>query len=861
VTGEPFTAPVEGRARRPRPSWIVAALVVVGLPLVVARAGTAKLTLPADVLAEQRANGTWRDMFDLGGVATAIPVPIWVLALLGAGLVGFPYTWLVARALPDRGYALSRIVGLLLVTWTVWWIGSLRLLAFTRWAIATAIVLVAIGSISIAVLKRHEIQTWLRETWRLVLVGEAVFWSFFAASLFVRWSNPDLWHPTRGGEKPMDLSYLNAVTKSTFFPPYDPWFADGQLNYYYYGFVQIAGLAKLTAIPPSTAYNLAVPTLAGLLAAAAFCATLGLASWSRGRLGKPVLLAVLGAVFVTALGNLGELRVLRLWLEGEVANDWWFWNATRLIAPGEGEPGPITEFPAFTFIYGDLHAHAMALPLAGLALALTVAVVRESGGPRALAPLLGLLGVTLGALWVTNTWDLPTYGLLAACGLGIAALRFERTWRTLLFAVIGVVGLAVVAYLAFLPFHLHYEAVFQGFQRWQGRQTRFFDYVTVNGFFLFVIASALVVQLGLARDLGGVPRTYRSALRTWDRHRHFRELRGALAHTSESRAYRVGMWAAPAALVAAVGCAVAGLWPEALAVVLALLAVACWPVRSRADVTAREQALRRLLVVLVLFALALTMFVEFYVARNVDIGRTNTVFKHYLQVWVMWAVAAAVSVGIVYERLPELRRWVREAWRVAFVLLFVGALLYPILASNAKIKDRFDTSVGRTLDGTAFMEKARFGDQARTLTLAYDRDAIRWMLENVEGSPVVAEANTAPVLYGWQGRFSWFTGNPTIVGWDFHQRQQRPPQADQVLGRVADVQRMYRTKDATVAHDILVRYGATFVVVGELERAYFPAGQDKWEEGEGRFWTLAYENPGVRIYRVFRSEDASASSD
>ena len=858
MTIESYSAPV-GRGRRRRLIWIGLTLLAVTIPLAVARVGTTTLTLPADVLAEQRANGTWSDMFDLDGVAAAIPLPIWVLALVGAGLVGFPYAWLVARALPDRGYALSRVVGLLLVTWVVWWISSLRLLAFTRWAIAAAIVLVALGSIAIAVLKRHELAAWLRASWRLVLVGEAVFWSFFAASLFVRWSNPDLWHPTRGGEKPMDISYLNAVTKSSFFPPYDPWFADGQLNYYYYGFVQVAGLAKLTAIPPATAYNLAVPTLAGLLAAAAFCATLGLASWSRGRLGKPVLLAVLGAIFVTALGNLGELRVLRLWLEEDVVNDWWFWNATRVIAPGEGEPGPITEFPAFTFIYGDLHAHAMALPLAGLALALTVAVVRESRGPRGLAPLLGLLGVTLGALWVTNTWDLPTYGLLAACGVGIAALRVERTQRTLLFAALGVAGLGAVAYLAFLPFHLHYEAVFQGFQRWEGRQTRFFDYVTVNGFFLFAIASALVAQLVFARDLGGVPRTYRSALRHWDRHRRARELRAAL--TSGSAAHRVGMWTVPAALLVAVACAVVGLWPEALAVVLALVAVACWPARATAGVTAREHALRRLLVVLVLVGLALTMFVEFYVARNVDIGRTNTVFKHYLQVWVMWAVAAAVSVGIVYELLPALRRWVREAWRVAFVLLFVSTLLYPILASNAKIKDRFDTSVGRTLDGTAFMEKARFGDQARTLTLAYDRDAIRWMLENVEGSPVVAEANTTPVLYGWQGRYSWFTGNPTIVGWDFHQRQQRPPQGEEVLARVADVQRAYRATDLAVAHRIVTRYGASYLVVGELERAYFPEGAAKWEEGVGRYWTLAYENPGVRIYRVLRSGEASTSSD
>jgi YYY domain-containing protein len=851
VIDERIELPPSARLWHARRFWMLAgALGAVGvLALVVVRVGSKKLMLAPGVAHVQAAHGTWRHMFDLHGVAASIPLPLWMLALVGASALGFPYAWLAARSLPDRGYGLARVLGLLLVTWSVWWLASLRLLRFTRLAIWLAVAIVAAGAVAIVLTHRAELRAWVRANRRLILTHEALFWALFGAALFVRWSNPDLWHPTRGGEKPMDFAYLNAVTKSSYFPPYDPWFGGGQMNYYYFAFVQVASLIKLTGIPPAIAYNLAIPMLVGLLGSAAFSAALGLVSTSDTlKRGRTVGFAALGALLVTVLGNLGEIRVIRIWLHGTVANDWWFWNPTRVIHPGPGEPGPISEFPAFTYIYGDLHAHAMALPFAACALALVIAVVRDDRSLTRARLRLALLALVLGALWVTNTWDLPTYALIAACGLAIVALRLPRTLRTLVSLVVAVAAVVAVAYLAYLPFHLHYSSVFHGFERWHGRRSRFNDYLTIHGVFLFAIVSGFVVQLAFARDLGSVAREYRLGVRSWGRFARFRRLRRVLVRPSTL--HRVGLRLVPAAVLFAAVCAILSQGPEALAVVLAALAVLAWPLPGRRRETTLAVSLRRLTIALVLIGLALTIAVEYYVLRAIDIGRTNTVFKFYLQVWVLWAISTAASAAVVYEHLPRVRRVVRESWRLAFVLLLAVASLYPVLAARAKIQDRFDTSVGRTLDGTAFMKKAVFTDKGVAMPLVYDRDAIFWMLEHVNGSPIVAEVNTAPVLYGWELRYAMFTGNPAIIGWDYHQRQQRPSQSDQVGGRVKDVQEAYTTTDPSVAYRILTHYHASYVVVGPLERAYFPSGAAKWAEGAPRFWRLVYTNPGVQIYRL-----------
>ena len=153
------------------------------------------------------------------------------------------------------------------------------------------------------------------------------------------------------------------------------------------------------------------------------------------------------------------------------------------------------------------------------------------------------------------------------------------------------------------------------------------------------------------------------------------------------------------------------------------------------------------------------------------------------------------------------------------------------------------------------MEDAVYWDQGGLIALSNDLQAIRWLKgatagrPNVEGSPVLLEAQTPS--YRWGGRVSVHTGLPGIVGWEWHQTQQRLGYSSEVEQRLKDVDTIYRTPSSSEALEILRRYNVEYVYVGEVERLYYPkSGLAKFEAGLDGALDRVYDNAGVTIYRL-----------
>jgi YYY domain-containing protein len=873
-------------------------------PLEATRAGgiskTPSLLMTPRMRATQENGGTWSRLFNRNALqnrSQLLAVVVWWLFLTALGLVTFPWLYYAFPALRYRGYGLARAVGLLAWSYMAWLLSSLRLLPHTRLLLWGVLLLLAAPAVWLVYQRRNSFRAFWQEHWRDLLRIEIIFAVLYVVWTYVRFLNPDLWHPISGGEKPMDFAYLNAVIKSTSFPPYDPWFAGGTMNYYYYGFVMIGSLIKALGIIPSVGYNLAVPTLFALTGVGAYTVANNLAGGDRKRGHRA---GILGLLLVLVLGNLGQLRLLFLGFQ-EVGNinfeslipgypavvsalvgmwevlikgkslpfraEWWYWNATRVIPVLPGEVGPINEFPAFTFLYADLHAHMMALPLTQVALAIALQWGLGSDPAYPLPPkrtwreyvqrciprpwpTVLLAGLITGALRATNTWDWPTYLALMSVAAWLtffdkpereeSALEMDEatspdmpgTPKPLFpyYKLLTPVLFFVLGELLFLPFTANFAAGYSSFSTWKGSRTPFGIYLIMYGQFLFpLVVLAVVRGRGLLRHL-------------WQ-------------ERDESTLLALGM--------VILGMIVLGGVFLLIGAAIAWIVIPLGLIAALLVIDPHSAPHSRQLWMWVGTALALSLLVEMFVLDG-DIGRMNTVFKFYLQVWMLLGLSAAVAAERIIDHALKSYRadkassfsgvpyYVSDAASVALAILLAGAALYPALAIPAKTRDRWAVQAPHTLDGMVFMAHAVQYERDTQLMLEADYRVIRWLQDNVQGSPTIMEGQGARE-YLWGGRISIYTGLPAVAAWRWHSVQQRITMpGGAVETRQMDINNFYNTLDPESAMKILERYNVQYVILGPYERAYMLGeGLSKFDVMVERGWLIpVYDDEYSTVYRV-----------
>lgn len=715
----------------------------------------------------------------------------WWGATVILGLAFFPLSAIIFRRFDGRGYLFSKAIGLVTTSWLMWLLASLKIMPFTTQncyrCLGVCILLNYVGVLFCRIHQRKSktnTQTPVMPHLERIIVPELMFFMIFAAYMYMKGFNPKAY----GTEKMMDYGFMMSMYKTEYFPVEDFWFAGEGLNYYYFGQYIMTFLTKLSFNTVSYGYNLALGT------GFAFCATLVYALVSQvmrvfiAQKEKKIsnvfsyIAGALASMAVTIAGN-GHYIVYKwilpiLWDLFQVPGDkpsYRFANSTRYIGYNpDTHDKTIHEFPSYSFILGDLHAHVInitfVLTLTAILFsflmnrqeAMIAASIKRRNGEKTDVSIVRetfqlpviAIGYLLGIFMMSNYWDFPIYFVVVGavilasnaviCGFDI------RTW--ILTALHAIIVLAV-AFLAALPFNSNFVAMVNGISITL-TTTPIYQLIILWG-----LQTAVVAGFVLALIRKEIQRNKENPI-----------VKTVAADSDEeSKA-------------------------ESAAVLLNRF-VCFWENLTISDL---------FILIIGLCAIGLVIIPEEIYILDIyagDYKRANTMFKLVYQAFILFGI----SMGYILTRfvLPgETRRQLKLG--IAGIVLLLWTCGY------------FGTSVQTWFGnlGNADNYKGLRADQYIFEEQPADAEAIAWLNENVQGRPVILEANGDS--YTIYDRVSVLTGLPTVLGWQVHEWLWHNS-LEPVNARDADVQTIYTSQDQELVRALINKYQVTYLFIGTCE--------------------------------------------
>lgn len=412
---------------------------------------------------------------------------IFKVYLISLGLQFLVWPWVNRwfKGLVDGGWALGRVVSLLVIGLPIWFVGHALPVNTDVGVVIMILLLVLIGLRSLRTARKQGSKLFYQ---KMIFVEEGLFLAGLLGLSLIRGFQPDI----LGLEKFMDFGFIKQYLISSKLPVNDMWLAGESMNYYSFGHFLVSVLVRIWGVGLGVGYNLMLAWILGTSLALSFSIIVNLLSPHSGRVyahtRRREVLVIMGGVMgamLTCLG--GNSHVLWYLVKNKSISGYWYADATRFIE------NTIHEYPGYSFVVSDLHAHVLGLPIV-LAFILVLIGKGVKGGV--------LLGVLLGVMAMTNTWDVATYGLLLVV-FGLVLLINKKIKIKKLLVLAG--KISIVAGITALPWFLNFKSFSHGVYLTGERSPLWQVGVLWGGHVVMVIAAmfiALKLRLGFVPPRG-----------------------------------------------------------------------------------------------------------------------------------------------------------------------------------------------------------------------------------------------------------------------------------------------------------------------------------------------------------------------
>lgn len=385
-----------------------------------------------------------------------------IFLILILQLTVLPYFLIFLKdKLIDHGYAFAKMAALLLVSLIIWFLAHFQLPINSQLGVYA--VMIALGYFAYAFATGHlkSLQKIIEEKSTLFIAEEIIFVAFFVLMTLIRAYNPSILDL----EKFMDHGLIISYSKSRTLPLMDFWLSGEKFNYYTFGHFYGSILTQIWGLKPEITYNLILGFLYGAIATEAFSIGLNLTSIilkDKQKLNyKKLFLGALVAPILVAVGGNGH-AAWYFFLKNKFSfENYWYPDATRFI------DRTIHEFPTYSFIVCDLHAHVFGLPVVFLlitAIFLWFKAMLEEYQQKTFFKgwcfkFAGFIGLILGMNLMISAWDLAIYGLFLVI-IGLLLLVRDKKYFPYLFKSALVIGFTIL--ITSSMWWLNFESISEG---------------------------------------------------------------------------------------------------------------------------------------------------------------------------------------------------------------------------------------------------------------------------------------------------------------------------------------------------------------------------------------------------------------
>lgn len=749
----------------------------------------------------------------------------WWFALILLGISCLPLTSLLFSGFHDGGYLFSKSIGLAVSGWLLWAMSSLHILKFTRTNTIVVVAVVFVLNYGFWVLlgRNQKVKDWaarvaaksendLMGKVMLALTFELVFLAIFILGCYVKCFKPEAY----GTEKFMDYGFMTSMMRSDYMPPEDFWASGTNLNYYYMGQYMATFLTKLSGVTVNAGYNLALMMLMAFCFSLAYSIvyevmrlTIKLRNEKKQAQiqsgddnvalyggGLTALIShtagALAGIAVTFAGNMHYTIFAKIIpavqnMLGMEVDSYWFPDATRYIGYNpETDDKTIHEFPSYSFVLGDLHAHVtnimFVLTVLGILFAwLLYRKKRMDAGKKGIQiepysrilemfhPSIIVLGFFIGLFQITNYWDFPIYFVVSGAVIlfsNAVIHRFKMETVTLTaFHAVVVLG---ISFVVSLLFNIKFDSMAKGVALCTDH-TPFYQLMVLWGLPLTVLLCYVVSTI--CKKKKGAPYLRKKG--------------------SQPLLFQfIDRLSVPELFILTIGLCAAGLvlMPEIIYVI------------------------------------------DIYGGHK----RANTMFKFTYQAFIMFGL----MMGYVITKFVLLAKNGKQlVCGILTGFLLIGTVGYLDKSVESWFGDVTDQSRFQGLDAAAFVDREN----------ASDSEAVDWINENIEGRPVMLEADGES--YTFANRVSVLTGLPTLLGWHTHEWLWKDSY-DWMNERSEIVKAIYTSTDTATVQSLLEQYDVSYIYIGDEERSWFAEKGGVNESGLRSLGEIVFENEGVCIIKV-----------